>query len=825
MELFKPPINNDTLMTTVSTNLLNTKHIINNNDFYSFTSTHKNFVNEYLVNTSIKVIRTLRSTIESNEQSINWTVLCLTGTLIILTWLANCILLGGALQTAGSGKNVPVAYFFIGSQAIAALLHVTLNLPPSIVNMLFGTSQVHSYTFFLDAYLRLRNPLFYLSSARRRPALWLKIGSPWLMASLQAIGQLALSDRHQVRLYTTISKNRISNDQQYSMIQLNSRQKLTDFNLNTSCLLQDPNFLIIRTVIAYALPLFTCLILVILQLNGLRRLRYHSPEMLNALLNVRKTNINEYDQLIYVQDNLIPSQEFVNFNRQNMLNTHNSEVIWRQRNNNLLNNTNSSLTTIGTTHLLTNNPNRRLSIMTNSYHFDPTQTNETLIPQSDTSIDRIHLTRSLLSPIILPIASVNNLQSFTTTTTTSIPMFKCPTHEKSDQILGNTTLGLQNESTLKATDCSDNHDAHMTESTSTNNINNNDLTMKSNITWNEPTTSDTILLNIDGAQVKLLPISYQQESVSSIGLSPQQYMPSVISTTLLPQHYHYTKPTTDEIGVISTDKLHKSKSDYHIKPQDEVITSNLYDHIIRSNSMKVNYTQPASTGTLSHENSVHNLSKTNLWLTAYQGEQLVVAINLVSCIIAVGIWSPYILATLAHGLCQPISISKSMINQVMHPLTTSTVSSNQFYPSSSSSSILTAIGTGLSNQFISKCWIHLSIDRLADFRWWAYASSGLLLPCLLFFLDLGLREGCWKALQYKTKLNLETNLSKTFQQKNIHKYTNTTKKNTKSNEDNRHIQSITNSIINTDLNVKSTQSQEYEMITPISYMHKQDHNS
>ncbi|CAH8492950.1 unnamed protein product [Heterobilharzia americana] len=821
MELFKPPINNDTLMTTVSTNLLNTKHIINNNDFYSFTSTHKNFVNEYLVNTSIKVIRTLRSTIESNEQSINWTVLCLTGTLIILTWLANCILLGGALQTAGSGKNVPVAYFFIGSQAIAALLHVTLNLPPSIVNMLFGTSQVHSYvhifclySIYLDtlfyAYLRLRNPLFYLSSARRRPALWLKIGSPWLMASLQAIGQLALSDRHQVRLYTTISKNRISNDQQYSMIQLNSRQKLTDFNLNTSCLLPDPNFLIIRTVIAYALPLFTCLILVILQLNGLRRLRYHSPEMLNALLNVRKTNINEYDQLIYVQDNLIPSQELVNFNRQNMLNTHNSEVIWRQRNNNLLNNTNSSLTTIGTTHLLTNNPNRRLSIMTNSYHFDPTQTNETLIPQSDTSIDRIHLTRSLLSPIILPIASVNNLQSFTTTTTTSIPMFKCPTHgcinpititcipEKSDQILGNTTLGLQNESTLKATDCSDNHDAHMTESTSTNNINNNDLTMKSNITWNEPTTSDTILLNIDGAQVKLLPISYQQESV-------------IISTTLLPQHHHYTKPTTDEIGVISTDKLHKSKSDYHIKPQDEVITSNLYDHIIRSNSMKVNYTQPASTGTLSHENSVHNLSKTNLWLTAYQGEHW----HMVT--VHFGNISAWFMST--------ISISKSMINQVMHPLTTSTVSSNQFYPSSSSSSILTAIGTGLSNQFISKCWIHLSIDRLADFRWWAYASSGLLLPCLLFFLDLGLREGCWKALQYKTKLNLETNLSKTFQQKNIHKYTNTTKKNTKSNEDNRHIQSITNSIINTDLNVKSTQSQEYEMITPISYMHKQDHNS
>ncbi|KAA3681316.1 uncharacterized protein DEA37_0004546 [Paragonimus westermani] len=76
----------------------------------------------------------------NNEHNSNWVPIGLTGVLLLATWLANCILLGGALQTAGSGRIVPVAYFFVGSQAIAALLHVTLNLPPAVVGLLFDAS-------------------------------------------------------------------------------------------------------------------------------------------------------------------------------------------------------------------------------------------------------------------------------------------------------------------------------------------------------------------------------------------------------------------------------------------------------------------------------------------------------------------------------------------------------------------------------------------------------------------------------------------------------------------------------------------------------------
>ncbi|CAI2725819.1 unnamed protein product [Schistosoma spindalis] len=92
------------------------------------------------MNESHELARMIRTTIDSNHyqlQSSNLTVLCLCIALIILTWLTNCILLGGILQTKGNGKHVSMVYYFIGSQAIASLLHVTLNLPPAIVNMLF----------------------------------------------------------------------------------------------------------------------------------------------------------------------------------------------------------------------------------------------------------------------------------------------------------------------------------------------------------------------------------------------------------------------------------------------------------------------------------------------------------------------------------------------------------------------------------------------------------------------------------------------------------------------------------------------------------------
>ncbi|KAL7062435.1 hypothetical protein AAHC03_01764 [Spirometra sp. Aus1] len=67
-----------------------------------------------------------------------WLPLVLGCFLLFATWLANCTLLGGILQTLTSPHVVPVSYYFVGSQAIAALLHATLNLPPGLVALLFG---------------------------------------------------------------------------------------------------------------------------------------------------------------------------------------------------------------------------------------------------------------------------------------------------------------------------------------------------------------------------------------------------------------------------------------------------------------------------------------------------------------------------------------------------------------------------------------------------------------------------------------------------------------------------------------------------------------
>ncbi|TNN12561.1 5-hydroxytryptamine receptor 2C [Schistosoma japonicum] len=683
----------------------------------------------------------------------NALVICLSITLIILTWLVNCILLGGALQTAGNGKNVPVVYFFIGSQAIAALLHVTLNLPPSVVNMLFGNSQVHSYvhifclysiyldtlfcnlaflqTFFssLDTYLRLKNPIFYLSSSRRRPALWLKIGSPWLLACLQAIGQLALSDRRQVRLYlgSSVSSYNSMPNQYYSILNTHSIEKSTDFGLNTACLLPDPNFLIIRTVIAYALPLITCLILVVLQLYGLRRLRHHSSEMLTALLNVRCTR-NDNNIIKYHQSIL------------NHLNVRSTDIIWRERNTGQLN---RILPTFGRNMsnriVIQNPPHRRLSTMTQSYHLDPAYTNETLLSDSITSINRI---QSSLSPIILstnylPIDHTKNLQ----TTTRSISMLECPTHGRIQMTHSMNPISItcipENNDQNEDSKLLNSEFVEKTEKESTSSsLTTNTIPIDSTTTSNESTTPDTILISLNGTEIKLLPLNYQYQSIDSNASNSHYYQPTIVTiqspsslTTSQQQtiDQHNLTSISSNVNIRKSKKLLKSKSDYQIK-------------------------------SINDRNSL-----------PYQGEQLVVAINLVSCIIAIGTWSPYILATLTYGLCQPINISKLLHHPAMNSYSSSSSIMLTNYLLSSMNSLSSNEmnrNNNLSNYSINKCWIHLSIERLADFRWWAYACSGLLLPCLLFFLDLGLREGCWQALQYKIKSNQNIHLMKSFSDNN-----------------------------------------------------------
>lgn len=111
------------------------------------------------------------------------------------------------------------------------------------------------------------------------------------------------------------------------------------------------------------------------------------------------------------------------------------------------------------------------------------------------------------------------------------------------------------------------------------------------------------------------------------------------------------------------------------------------------------------------------------WLQTYRGEQLAVAINMVSCIVAVGVWSPLILSSLAYGLCHTPE-NAHFVKQPLYHIP----------------------GIDLSKYRPARCFIQVAASRLADFRWWVYASTGLLLPIALLLMDRDLRKACWRSL-------------------------------------------------------------------------------
>lgn len=114
------------------------------------------------------------------------------------------------------------------------------------------------------------------------------------------------------------------------------------------------------------------------------------------------------------------------------------------------------------------------------------------------------------------------------------------------------------------------------------------------------------------------------------------------------------------------------------------------------------------------------------WLQMYRGEQLAVAINMVSSTVAVGVWSPIILSSLIYGLCH----SSESLRPVKSPL-------------------YQIPGIDLSKYHPSRCIIQVAASGIADFRWWVYASTGLLLPVALLIMDKSLRRACWRSLSLK----------------------------------------------------------------------------
>ncbi|KAF6768741.1 hypothetical protein AHF37_10261 [Paragonimus kellicotti] len=610
----------------------------------------------------LQSLRQQRSSESSlNQPTSNWAPIGLTGVLLLGTWLANCILLGGALQTAGSGRIVPVAYFFVGSQAIAALLHVTLNLPPAVVGLLFGSSHkqsfVHTFclystyldtlfcnltflqTFFssLDAYLRLRNPTFYLVSAKRRPALWLKVGSPWLVAAIQAIGQLALSDRQHVRLH------------QMPTIHAGA-------GLQTTCLLPDPNFLIIRTAIAYALPLLICIVLVGLQLRCLRNLRTYSSEAIEALLQVRKT----FGRHASPEPHVIRESE-INRNRLDSSRTemmYSSSIIPMKHTEQY---TLLPLTLSSTQIIRPNSP----QLMSSSWHVDRQYTLETLIPDCGKSISQLGVQSD--SSQIIPKESIGSHVIFSAGTMPVIELhslnpskpediqsslYQCPTH-------GLINLTIDTASA-----------AHPLEESGTS------ITVASNFLPHPNALGDHMVL--------------RDEEINT---------ESPVDANVLHQSTH-------QESTLSHDKtvLNSRQNAEHI-PTSTAGSDNGDRLLVERRSLA-----PVVDRLKGYEPDIKPVIP--LWLRPIKASSSQLQ----------SIWSAASSRSHSEG-------------PTVHP----------FFP---------VVATALDmthTKPVNRCLIQVTPDRIADFRWWAYASSGLLLPILLFYLDLGLRDGCWRALNYSDK--------------------------------------------------------------------------
>lgn len=163
---------------------------------------------------------------------------------------------------------------------------------------------------------------------------------------------------------------------------------------------------------------------------------------------------------------------------------------------------------------------------------------------------------------------------------------------------------------------------------------------------------------------------------------------------------------------------------------------------------RVAYTATAAESVISADENrfPEQVAAADQWYRAYRGEQMAVAINMVSCIVAVGVWSPLILSSLAYGLCH-VPESRRLVQQPLYRIP----------------------GLDLSKFRPSKCFIHVVESRLADFRWWVYASTGLLLPLALLLMDRGLRRACWRSLGLQnTQQTILTDAHKSPEQHHHH---------------------------------------------------------
>ncbi|VDL89171.1 unnamed protein product [Schistocephalus solidus] len=536
---------------------------------------------------------------------------------------------------------------------------------------------LHAFCSGLDSYLRLCGPSTYLVSARRRPTTWLKIGSPWVAAGLQAIGQLALSDRDKAKFF---------GDCQHPP----STQFADQFE--AACVISDPNFLIMRTTIAYALPLIACLVLTGLQMKRLRRLHQEPQQTLKSLLLVRKqtsskattkksmtSHLSKRQSDKTIGNFLQPPAKTTSASINSVAITGSGEVLRTRRHNPAYAMLVCSESTFG-------------SRSTDTYGLRRDITNETLVAHTST-ITETQLSRSntidtfdnVPSPgvALVQLADVEgSTEADPLSMSTSV--HECPRH-------GKVTLPGNQVYTVERSDPINPYAA---------------------LTPNLAEKRQVTLAVLSGDEYRIVNSQVPFAAMVTPPSLSHSKLARQAEAVFPPHHICQSAGTLPSCG-----KPHGGPRVYE-------------SSCLQSKQAMAKSRRQIPAQTTGRNPDFVSDGEYSTWLQAYRGEQMAVAISMVSCIVAVGVWSPLILSSLAYGLCQLPEQPK--IRQTIY-----------YIPGLNPQSLRSTLS--------SQCFIQITVPRLADFRWWAYASTGLLLPLVLLLMDTELRKSCWRSLGLVTR--------------------------------------------------------------------------
>ncbi|CAH8484981.1 unnamed protein product [Heterobilharzia americana] len=202
-----------------------------------------------------------------NTQWTSWLGITVVSLTLIITWILHISMI---VSISRSMIMKHITYFYISSLGFVIMLHSMLNFPVNIISNLIGDNEyienfccisiaaettvchailLHLLGSSLDTYFRLTKPRWFTStknaSGKHGLTIQLKIAAPWIVSILQTGAQIILSDPFPPAY-------------------------LEDGRFCTS---PDINFLILRTLVAFLLPLLTSIVILFMSAHQIQKLQ------------------------------------------------------------------------------------------------------------------------------------------------------------------------------------------------------------------------------------------------------------------------------------------------------------------------------------------------------------------------------------------------------------------------------------------------------------------------------------------------------------------------------------------------------------------------